>query len=395
MATVVVDTRCLATPFPTGIGTLTTELLRALFAHNEANEYILFHNSFKKNTALEQFRSLPHVRDITTRYPNKLLHAAITLFGRPSLTRLTGKADVFFSPNINFTAITPGERHILTIHDISFALFPWLLTPKQRLWHRAINPKRLCQQVTHIITPSHHTRNDVIEWFGIRPEAVSVIHPGLPHDFAAFQKLLPEQRRTHEAAVRTRYALPDNYVLYVGAYDERKNITAIVTGFAEFAAAVPNDGMATHLVLSGPGFPPREKLMQRLSTTLRSALHERVHVIGYAESTDRPALYACAKALLYPSWYEGFGFPLLEAMAVDTPIITSSRSSAPEVAGMAAYYIDPHRPSTLADALYTILYSPSTREHLIRAGQERVKRFSWITAATELTSVIQSVAEKK
>lgn len=377
-----IDIRSLASPVRTGVGEYTFELLNALFAIDTVNQYYLFANSKPRLTALLPVWQQSNVHFIITHYPNKLFNTATKLFHFPKIDELIIKhekisgLDYFFSPNLNFTALSKKTKHILTIHDLSFEFFPQFFSKKQRLWHWAIKPQVSCRNAQHILAPSENTKRDLIAAYHSNPATITVI----PHGLAPLPRLLPQA--TTDETIRTKYALPKKYILFLGSIEPRKNILGLIEGFEQAAPQLPND---LSLVIAGSVGWENKPIFKRLST---SPFKNRIVYIGFVEAADKQALYSLAELFVYPSFYEGFGFPVIEAMGSGTPVITSNRSSLPEIAEKAAYYSNPNKPWTIAEALIRLTRNPELKNRLRRDGLEQVKKYTWEKAARHFLSVL-------
>ena len=388
-----IDIRCLMKTPRTGVGEYTYELANAIFKIDKTNQYFLFCNSFKDNSQDLPKWDFSNVHYINTRYPNKLLNASLKLFGRPRLDKLIAKTgglkiencklkiDYWFSPNLNFTSLSSNVKQILTIHDLSFEFYPQFFTRKQQFWHKIINPKKQCRRADIIVTPSQNTKRDVADFYGINPEKIKVIYPGLAEGFIkinngpAFASLL------WATAGKEKHNLPEHFILFLGAIEPRKNITNIIKAFE----LVYHELSSYYLVIAGaPGWQNQAIY----DYAKQSPAKDKIKFIGYVEPGDKPALYSAADLFVYPSFYEGFGFPVLEAMAMGTPVITSNRSSLPEVTQNSAYLCSPNSPQEIAQGIKTILNNQPLRETLTQRGLEQSKKFSWENAAKEWLEII-------
>ncbi len=370
-----VDLRCLLTPHRTGVGEYTFELLTAIINSDSQNHYYLFYNSFTDSVpSLPNFTG-PNIHLLRTRYPNKLLNFAIKLFKYPKLDSLIIKKfdlsslDYFFSPHLNFTCLTTKTKHLLTVHDLTYDLFPKFLTTKQRWWHRLTSPKNQCGNAHLILTPSENTRRDIVNYYHIPENKVRVIYPGLTP--ATNQK------------TNSDLTLPKKFILFLGALEPRKNISGLITAYE---SAFHNFNVAHDLVIAGaPGWKNEEvKALAR-----HSSLRDKIHFLGFIEEKDKSTLYRAASVFVYPSFYEGFGFPVLEAMQNGTPVITSNRSSLPEITGGAAYLVNPHRPNEIALGLTKILNSPALAERFSILGRTQATKFSWEKSAKDWLSLLK------
>ncbi len=413
-----VDIRNLMSPTRTGVGEYTYELLNAIFKIDKENQYYLFYNSHSDVTAHTPLWPQGNIHYIATRWPNKLFNASIKIFGWPKLDKLisrNGKLDYFFSPNLNFTALSKDVKNILTIHDLSFKFFPQFFSAKQRLWHWAVKPKKQCERAGTIIAQSENTKRDIIDYYKINADKIKVIYPGVscppnhplvipttkeeslsvsspgrdPSSPAAAGSLPPTTGRAGgmtNVDIRKKYNLPNRFILCLGAVEPRKNIIGIIEAFELVCYKL--QAISYKLVIAGSGAGWNNKKIY--ARALASPLRDKIEFIGYVDAQDKPGLYSLAELFVYPSFYEGFGFPVLEAMAMGVPVITSNRSSLPEITDNAAYLVNPNRPAEIAEAIIKILTNEKLREHFKKLGTEQVKKFSWETAARQWLDLLKN-----
>ncbi len=416
-----VDIRCLMDKNRTGVGEYTFGMLNTIFGIDldrfkqlnnclDANQYFLFYNSWadvSKN--IPQWKQ-ENVHYVYTRWPNKLLNLLVWLRiikldklchceeelarRRSNLTSSLSKdyrlpeiassadanrfprndrgIDTWFSPNLSFINLSKNVRHIQTIHDLSFEFLPDCFTWKQRLWHKFLNPQRQCQRANVIITPSENTKRDVIDRYQIAESKLQVLRPGLP--------FIMTQNSDSRNQVKQRYGLPEKYILYLGTLEPRKNVQTIIEAFC-------NSELRTQkyeLVIAGGKGWKNKKLMQLIKET------SGVRYIGYVDERDKPTLYKLSSLFVFISLYEGFGLPVLEAMVSGVPVITSSRSSLPEVVGEAGYLINPHNVDELAEAIKKILSDEKLRGVLVERGKKRIEEFGCEKLAVEFIKIINS-----
>ena len=393
-----IDIRPLMSPVRTGVGEYTFELLNAIFNQDTEHQYFLFYNSQSDVSRYLPSWQQPNVHFVATRYPNKLFNITQLLFQKPKLDRLikntSSSLDIFFSPNPNFTALTKTVKHILTIHDLSFEFFPEFYSTKQRLWHQLINIQKQCASARHILTPSENTKRDLINYYHLSPEKITVIYPGLSKNF---QKHLAdasstEQGRDTQSVLRVKYHLPPHFILSFGTVEPRKNILGVIEAFELFKNQTSqNLGLSAsdcHLVIAGSSGWKNQPIFKRINS---SVYKEYIHVLGSIPAKDKAGLYSLADLFVYPSFYEGFGFPVLEAFTAQVPVITSNRSSLPEVAGRGAYLVNPHKPHELTLGMNTILAHQELKNRLIKNGNEQVKYFNWQKAAEEWLEVVKKL----
>ena len=370
-----IDARCLEEDKISGVGEYTLELLENILKIDSENKYLLFSNSFKKrNDRLARLGKYPNVTKKKFYFPNKLLNLSLWFFGWPKLDRLIGGADIFFAPNINFIAISRHCRFVTTFHDLSFERFPELFPLKTRIWHFLINPRKLAQRAKKIISVSESTASDLEKNYGVRAENISVIPSGLNKKFRIIDRNSPEL-----LAVQKKYDLPYKFILTLGTIEPRKNILSLIKAYENMRDNFPTLEKYK-LVLVGK--------MSSLSKNIRehikgSKYKNDILRTGYVDTKDKVYLYNLASLFVYPSFFEGFGFPPLEAIASGAPVITSNNSSLPEVAEKAAIFIDALRPDETAKAMQSVLSDERLYDHLKKESLRRSPVFSWEKCAEE------------
>jgi len=271
---------------------------------------------------------------------------------------------------------------VVTVHDLGFRRFPETAPHGTRWWLARID--RTLARATRIITVSESTRQDLSELYDVEPGRISVIPLGV--DRARFR---PVDRDATDP-VRSRFGLDGPYLLYLGGIEPRKNLPNVLAAFARL-------GPGLRLVIAGSGVewnPEGAVLLQEALDSLPPEARRRVVRTGYVSEGDKVALLSGAEALVYPSLYEGFGLPVLEAMACGTPVVTSDRSSLPEVAGGGALFVDPGDPGAIAAAVERVLSDGQLRKQLKETGMERAAGFTWEETARRTAEVLrQAVSE--
>ncbi|MBZ0307998.1 MAG: glycosyltransferase family 4 protein, partial [Anaerolineae bacterium] len=233
----------------------------------------------------------------------------------------------------------------------------------------------------HVLADSQATKDDLIELYGTPPEKITVLLSGVETRFQ------PVTDATQLQAVRAKYHLPEGRSIFsIGTVQPRKNYLRLVQALHHLGREFAD---VTLVIAGGKGWleSPLYETMRELGMT------ERVFFTGFADDHDLPALYSAAALTAYPSLYEGFGFPILESMACGTPVLTSTVSSMPEVAGDAAVLVNPYEVEALSDGLRVLLTDTSLRETLIERGFQQARRFSWQKAAQELKAIYQTLLE--
>jgi glycosyltransferase involved in cell wall biosynthesis len=295
---------------------------------------------------------------------------------------LTGPLDLFHSPDFVLPP-TAGVPAILTVHDLSFLRVPQFFVPGFREYLEGA-VKRAVGRARHILADSASTRRDLIELMAVEPARVSVLYPGVE---ARFQ---PIQDPIELGQVCARYGLPDRFVLGLSTLQPRKNFDGLIKAFQRLLSEQGNDPeiAGLHLVIvGGKGWMYEEML----TLVEHAGLGNLVHFPGFAADEDLPALYSLASAFAFPSWYEGFGLPVLESMACGTPVVAADNSSLPEAVGEAGLMVDAGDTEALADALGCLMKDSVLRERLMVAGRKQARRFSWADAGRQLLQVYQGL----
>lgn len=263
---------------------------------------------------------------------------------------------------------------LITVHDASLWFYPEYHYPRRLLAMRPLIPA-VARRARMVVTVSHQARRDVVQVLGLPPEKVRVVYEA-PSPF--FRPLPPGEWM---AAVRERYRLPDRFVLYVGTLEPRKNLVRLVRAVARLNQEA---GVACGLVLVGPRGWKDEAIFAAVAEARRATT---VRVVGYVPLEDLRALYNLAAVFAFPSLYEGFGLPVLEAMACGTPVVTSRGGALEEVAGDAALLVDPTDEQALASALATVLTEREVALALRTAGLARAAQFDWQRTAQEMVAL--------
>ncbi|MGN6758905.1 MAG: glycosyltransferase family 4 protein [Thermomicrobiales bacterium] len=269
-------------------------------------------------------------------------------------------------------------RAVVSVHDISYVFFPEAFSPRDRLLLSFAVPYSM-RRAANVLTISEHARRDILRHYRVPEWKVTAI------PLAAEEYFQPVTSADEMARVRERYGLPERYILAVGNLQPRKNLRRLIEAFATLRAT---GAITQRLVLVGKSLWRESEVF---ATIRARGLADEVLATGYVPDADLPAIYSAADVFVYPSLYEGFGLPPLEAMACGTPVITSSSSSLPEVVGDAALMFEPTDTGALAGALERVLNDEPLRECLCAAGQERAARFSWTETARRTLAVYEDV----
>ncbi len=374
-----------------GIGRLTRNIIGALTQIDRHNEYRLLVATGSSRKGEWQVGSLGPAFQ-TSRHPNFRLktvplsdHALAVAWHRlrlPLFIELfTGRVDVFHSPDFTLPPVLRA-RTLVTVHDLSFLRLPECFPGGLLRYLEAAVP-RAVRRADHIIADSHSTRRDVIELLNVPGDKITTIHSGVE---PRFRPLTGEADREALAAVRRKYALPERFILSVSTVQPRKNYARLIEAFGTLESQLA--AHEWHLAIAGGKGWLYEQVFERAQAL---GLEGRVRFLGFVDDADLPALYNLAQVFVFPSLYEGFGLPPLEAMACGVPVVCSNASSLPEVVGDAALTVDPLDVPGLAEAMRRVAEDESLRASLVQKGLTRAAKFTWSKAAEELLRVYSNV----
>jgi len=298
----------------------------------------------------------------------------------PLSLHLNKRPDVFFAPAHYAPRFCPCPT-VVTIHDLSYFYYPQEFL-KEDL-HKLKNwTKYSLNNATHVIGVSNNTKDDIEKFYSISKDKVTVIYNGFNEK--------KKSKATHNEirATNIEEIISNNYFLYVGTIQPRKNIEKLIEAFDEFIKEKPD----YKLVIVGKKGWLYEKIFAKV-TELQ--LEKHIIFTGYLLDSDLGTLYQHAQSFVLPSLYEGFGIPLLEAMSFGCPIISSNTASLPEIGGDACLYFNPNDTMDMRDKINTIVSDTDLRKELIERGKQRVKKFSWDKCGSETLDVLKNVALSK
>ena len=360
-----------------GLGRYAASLAHALLALDVPLE--AFVNDLRGSRLPQTLSALPTRSAHLPRKPWRL-RAAATYFGGPSLDRVFADASVFHATE----HLLPRLSHVpsvFTLHDIAYLRYPQYHLLQNRLFLSLMMPRFLAQ-AQRIITISESTRREALSCYPLDPAKIEVIPEGVEPRFR------PEPDSNRQAQIRARYALPDRFILFVGTIEPRKNLRTLLDAYAALRPNAPDVGL---VIAGGKGW-----LYADFFDHLRAlGLESQVQLTGFVPDDDLPALLSAAETFVYPSVYEGFGLPPLEAMACGVPVVCSNASSLPEVVGDAGLLVSPDNPRAWVEALDQVLTDPALRLDLRSRGLARARQFTWEAAARQTLAVYQRVVEAR
>jgi len=357
-----------------GIGRYTRGLITTLAQLDRQHHYTLVFTPDAPPTGLQQFQAHPNFN--YRRYPLSERWMTIgwhRLYLPCPVEWFAGAVDLFHSPNF----ILPPTRRaktLLTVHDLSFVRHPQGAVDKLRRWLESVVPRSLAR-ADHVLADSESTKQDLTDVFNVPTAKITVVGAGVEDRFRPVRDLQLLD------VVRRRYHLPPSQkiILSLGTLEPRKNFTGLIQAFSNSPVSKTH-----HLVIAGGKGWLYDNIF---AAAEMSPVADRIHLIGFVADHDLPALYSLADIFAYPSHYEGFGIPVIEAMACGTPVVCANNSSLPEVAGEAAIQVTATDTAALAEALQQLAVDIPLREKAVDSGFTQARNYSWPVAAERLLNV--------
>lgn len=365
-------------PQMTGVDAYLKQLVLHLAKVDQSNQYMIYHNH-EDRRFFDSYLPRNFSRTSLSARPRP-----IRLFSQQVMLPVVAsgwKADVVHSPSFIMPYLRGSAKHVLTVHDMTSFSHPHCHIPLRRSPLYRLMVQTSLRRADVVVVPSKATRRAILEYLpDLQPDRIHVTVPGIGEEF----------RPCDPASVRevaTRLTLPQPYILYVGTLEPRKNIPALVESYRRLVEA---GAIKEHLVLAGKLGWGYEALLKQLHAP---ALRGRVHLAGYVDQKDLPAIYAGARLFVYPSLHEGFGFPPLEAMACGVPVISTLSSSLIENLERAAELVAPDDIAALADAMRRLLTDDALRAKRRTQGLEQASHYRWDHTARETLKSYQAAME--
>ena len=364
--------------YGTGVSVYTKNLVKSLLKINNEDEFLLFGGSLRQREALKDFiSSLSSFNNVTGRVffiPPKLADILWNKLHILPIDSLLGKVDVFHSSD--WTQPPSNSAKVTTIHDFGFIKYPSTAHPRIASTMKG-RFEWVKKDVDLIIAISKATKNDIVDILGISPKKVKVVYEALPKDIKKVQnnKLI--------ADVKKKYKIKNDFLLSVATLEPRKNLKRVILAFNEVKKIIPD----MQLVLAGKlGWDQDIKKMmgKRPKDIIFTGFIDREHELS--------SLYSSASCFVFPSLYEGFGLPILEAMVCGCPVVTSNISSMPEVAGDAAVLVEPLEVESIS---HGIVKAIKEKDALVKKGFEQIDKFSWEKTAKETLRVYKQAVKNK
>lgn len=376
--TICIDIRNLAQKNISGVGIYTKKLIDNLLEIDKKNQYKLFYNS-KKFPLIKKY--YPNVKYYDFKKSNRLLNLTMLLFNYPKIDKMVDGFDVFFAPNINFFAFSRNKniKKVITIHDISFYMFKRFYSKKSILWHKILNVKKIAKNFDHIIAVSENTKTDIVKKINIDKNKITSVYLGTDHNYNINNANISE----HILEISKK-----SYFFNVNTIESRKNIEGIIQAFTELKE--DNKLKDDYLVLAGKdGY----RSLHILNIIKNNKYKEYIKVLNYINDQEKEFLYKNAKLILFPSFYEGFGLPIIEAQKYGIPVITSSNSSMNEICGCNGMLVNPYNINDIKFAINSLINDNKLYNKYSTIGIENAKKFTWENCALKTLGVINNLAK--
>ena len=361
-----------------GIGQYTYHLIKALARVEPAHEYVVMYPSLTRSLRVREAPVFAEkcVRVVSEGRLRFLWFRARRKLRRklgmgPPVERSIGSFDVYHATNYVFTHAVKRARRVVTIHDMTLMLFPeW--HPRDRVNSMTHEMTRSLEIADHILADSAATRDDIVKQLSVRPERISVV------PLAADRSFKPMPAAETRKVLSDWGLVPDSYLLFMGTIEPRKNLLRLLQA-VELAGS-----RIGPLVVAGADGWGSDEVAGHIQRLQRAG---RLSYLGYVPDNFRPALINGARSFVYPSLYEGFGLPVLEAMACGVPVLASNVSSLPEVVGDAGILVDPHDVDAIAREMARLWEDEPLRRELVARGLARARTFSWEKTASQTLGV--------
>ncbi len=374
-----IDIRALGNKVKSGVEEYIENLLANMLPLDKSVKYKLFYSSWNGDIQDYDWLHLDNVEVYKRKIPNKLFFLTTRFLGWPKVDKLIGGVDAFFSPHFFLVSLSSSCRRITTFHDLSYIHFPEFFSWRKHIWHNfEMRPFWQSRFSDKIITVSGSTKNDLIRTYGIDEAKIEVIHSGISSDI---RRPEPEELERF----RNENRLPSKYILFLGKLEPRKNLSSIIRAFGELKER--REFKDLHLVLVGsPGW-----LYKDIFKEIQSSKYNRQIIFkDHIKDGDRKYYYSLAEIFVYTSFFEGFGFPPLEAMACNTPVIVSNTSSLPETIGEGGLLVQPGNIDELRWVISQVLCDKDLKNVLIEFGNKKINNFNWKKTAEKTLSLISS-----
>jgi glycosyltransferase involved in cell wall biosynthesis len=360
----------------TGVGRYTSNLCKYILETDGKNDYFLY-SPGQMDIVIRTDRTKIQFKKSGIALKNNTLRILWEQVTLPYYS-MNGRLDLFHYTDHSLSILQRTHPAIITVHDIAYVRFPKLLNKSRQIYKKYILNMSI-KRANVIVADSYSTKRDIINYFRIKEEKIKVVYPGVERRFRPISNV---------KEYRLKNNLPSKIILNVGTLEPRKNIITLIKAFKKLRERGLRD---YKLVIAGD----KGWLYKQIFDEIKSSdLQKEVLFLGIIGDEDLPMLYNCADMFVYPSLYEGFGFPPLEAMACGIPVITSNTSSLPEVIGDAGIMVNPTDVNSLCERMYNLLKDKELWHYMSNKGLERSKLFSWKETAKKILEIYDEILSK-
>jgi glycosyltransferase involved in cell wall biosynthesis len=349
-----------------GVVVYTKNIIENLLDIDKKNEYIFLYNN---PSFIGTYSRYKNVKEVVINISNKLLWDQI---GVPRAVR-SEKIDLVFNPKLSIPLFAPSKK-VFTLHGLEQFALPNIFRWYDHIYFRIMTPL-YCRRANIIIVMTNTGKNDLIKYLNVKADKIKVIYESYHKRFKT------RKNKGNIMAVKQKYNLPEKYIFFIGGITPLKNFSNIIKSFNIIRNKIP-------IKLVVAGFK-RWKYASDMDLIRRLKLQNDVKILGFVPDDDLPYLYHSAQCLIFPSLYEGFGIPILEAQACECPVICSKTGCTPEVSGGAALLVNPYNRKEIVQSIYNILNNKYLRKKLIAAGLENVKKFNWSKTAKKTLKLFE------
>lgn len=370
----------------TGIGYYTEGLVEHIIEQNAEDQFYINVFSFKQNRIkekiLEKYQKKNTKIQICKWFPLRLYKMIWNIIPIPYWLFFKKKVDLTHFFNFYIPPFVKGKR-VCTIHDMTIKAYPKTVRIENRIM-MMLNLKKTCKRADRIITSSEFSKKEIVKYMDVNPDKISVLYSGVNLDLYKPCKNLEKIKK-----VRDKYSIPDKYYLYLGTLEPRKNIERLIMGYGILKSK--KEKKIPKLVIAGKKGWMYEDIFKLVK---EKELLDDIIFTGYVTQAEAPILMSGAVAFVFPSLYEGFGMPPLEAMACGTPVITSNCASLPEVVGNDGILVDPYSVEEISNALEEIYIDSEKAKKMSIMGIERAKKFSWDILSEKLYEIYEQTIKE-
>jgi glycosyltransferase involved in cell wall biosynthesis len=368
---IIIDLRPLNGGNHSGVEIYLINLIDTMIKEFPDHHFYLFNNSFHPQPTFQKHFQASNSTLIQTNIPNKFFNLALSFTRIFKIDRLIQKNlkkeihfDLFYMPDLRPFQISKNIVSTATVHDIAFLHFPKFYSLKSRIWYKIIQAKKLLKRIDHLIAVSEFTKKDLIKTLNLPEAKITTIYPGIP----------PLKKLENYSELKKLYNLPEKYFLTLSPVEPRKNLKRTIEAFKIFSEKHSD----YHLVIAGSS-------NSQIFQTENLSKNSQIHFIGFIPESHKYQLIKNAQLLIYASLFEGFGFPILESQTAQTPLLTSSLSSMPEIAGSSAILVNPLSPQSILNGMEISLKRTNI------PNSANLSRFSWNQSAQQTIKLFQSL----